>query len=245
MTIHAISTTLFQKNQNLAGFILRHAGQIIKEKSILCVTSKIVSLSEGRTVCSQNQDKKALIKKESEVYIGEIGYGTHLTIKEGQLIPSAGIDKSNSPEGDYILYPKKPFKTAETLRKTLQKKLSLKKMGLIITDSRTLPLRTGTVGLALSYSGFKGVKNMIGKQDLFGRPLKMTRINLVDSLAISAVMLMGEGAESCPLAIIHKAPVVFTQKTNFREIKIPLKEDLYYPLFSPYIKSSSKTREKK
>ena len=94
------------------------------------------------------------------------------------------------------------------------------------------PLRVGTVGVALSYSGFKGVKNLIGKKDLFGRPLKMTRMNLADALAVSAVLLMGEGAECCPLAVIQKAPVIWTQKTDCEEIQIPLKDDLYYPLFS-------------
>ena len=236
MIIKAISTSVFQKNQSLISFILKHAGQHIKEKSILCVTSKIVSLAKGRVAHLKNQNKTQLIKQESEVYIGEIGYGTHLTIKEGMLIPSAGVDTSNSPEGDYILYPKKPFKVAETLRKALQKKLGLKQIGLIITDSRTLPLRAGTVGVALSYSGFKGVKNLIGTKDLFGRPLKITRMNLADSLASSAVMLMGEGAECYPLAVIQKAPVVWTSKTQPKEIKIDLKEDLYYPLLKPYIK---------
>ncbi len=241
MTVKAISTALFQKNQDLVHFILTYAGKHIREKSVLCVTSKIVSLAEGRTRPKKSpethyQDKAKLVRQESDVYVGEVGYGTHLTIKEAQLIPSAGIDESNSPDGEYILYPKNPFKTAENLRKTLQKKLSLKRMGLIITDSRTLPLRAGTVGTALSYSGFKGVKNLMGKKDLFGRPFKMTRMNLADSLATSAVVLMGEGAEKCPLALIEQAPVVFTQKTNPQEIQIPLKEDLYYPLFSQYIK---------
>ena len=237
MIIKAIQTCVFHKNQNLLDFVLKYATPYLKEKSILCVTSKIVSLSENQTRAKKNQDKKKLVQKESEFFLGEGGYGTQLTIKEGILVPSAGIDESNSPEEEYILYPKAPFKTAEKLRKDLQKKLSLKKLGLIITDSRTWPLRAGTVGMALSYSGFRGVKNLIGQKDLFGRKLKMTRINLADSLAVSAVVLMGEGAESCPLALIEKAPVVFRQKTQPEEIKIPLKDDLYLPLFPPQIKS--------
>ena len=232
MTIKAISTSVFQKGQNLLDFILQHASTHLNERAVLCVTSKIVSLAESRTVVKKNQSKIELIKKESEVYLGEGGYGTHLTIKEGMLIPSAGIDESNSVAGEYILYPKAPFKSAEKLRKALQNKLSLKELGLILTDSRTFPLRKGTVGVALSYSGFKGVQSLIGKKDLFGRPLKMTCMNLADALAGSAVLLMGEGAEACPLAVIEKAPLQFTQKTDMEEIKIPLKEDLYYPLLN-------------
>ncbi len=40
-------------------------------------------------------------------------------------------------------------------------------------------------------------------RDLFGRSLKVTEINDADPIASVAVMLMGESAESTPMAIIH------------------------------------------
>ncbi len=230
MEIEAIYTEVFYKGMNLVDFILKHASDRIKENSVLAITSKIVSLSEGRVVSKEKISKKDLIKKECEHYLGEIGYGCHLTIHHGLLVPSAGIDESNSANKEYILYPKDPFLSAEKIRMAVKQKLSLKNFAIIITDSRTFPLRKGVIGVALAYSGLKAVKSLIGKKDLFGRPLRMTTINIIDGLAGGAVLLMGEGAEQCPLALIKKVSLEFTNKTDLSELKIPLEEDLYKPL---------------
>ena len=231
MKVTAIKTNIFNRDMNLLEFIFQNTKNKLKEKSILFITSKIVSLAERRTLNKDKIDKKTLIKKECEHYLGEIGYGCHLTIRQGLLLPSAGIDESNSLKGEYILYPKDPFSSAEKITRAMKKKLSLKDFGLVLTDSRTLPLRQGVVGVALAYSGFKAIKNLIGQPDLFGRELKITRINIVDALAASAVLLMGEGAEQCPLAIAQEIPLEFTNKTDPSELKISIKEDLYNPLY--------------
>jgi len=138
-------------------------------------------------------DKDALIRQESEYYLPRKlnKYGVMLTIKRNILAPSAGIDESNA-EGHYILWPKDPQKTANEIRAYLRKKYRLKKLGIIITDSRTLPLRWGTIGVCLAYSGFKSLNNYIGKKDLFGRKLNVTQSNVADSLAVAAVLAMGE-----------------------------------------------------
>lgn len=231
MQVKAIPTKVFSQGENLLDFVLDHSKQDLKENSILAVTSKIVSLAENRTVDKKTIDKLELIKKECEHYIGEIGYNCHLTIQQGLLVPSAGVDESNSANGEYILYPKNPFSSADKLCQSIKQKLSLKNFAVLITDSRTFPLRKGVIGVALAYSGFKAVKSLIGKEDLFGRPLKVTTINIVDALASAAVLIMGEGAEKCPLAVIDSVPLVFTEKTDPSELKIPIEEDLYYPLY--------------
>ena len=110
-------------------------------------------------------------------------------------------------------------------------KFGRKNLGILITDSRLLPLRAGTVGVALGYAGFEGVKNYIGKPDIFGRKLKMQKTDVADSLATAAVLCMGEGNERKPLAVITDAPVIFTGKVNKKELVIDPKKDLYAPLF--------------
>jgi F420-0:gamma-glutamyl ligase len=82
----------------------------------------------------------------------------------------------------------------------------------------------------LSYWGFDAVINMVGTPDLFGRPLRMTRMNMADGLAAAAVMTMGEGREARPLALIENPGVEFTENTDPAEILIPLVENLYYPM---------------
>ena len=42
---------------------------------------------------------------------------------------------------------------------------------------------------------------------------------------------MGEGDERQPLAVIEDAPVVFSGRVDKKELLIPMKDDMYYPLF--------------
>src|SRR3989344_1962375 len=159
-------------------------------------------------------------------------YGVMLTINRNILAPSAGIDVSNA-EGHYILCPKHRQKTANDRRAYLCNKYRLKKLGVIITDSRTLPLRWGTIGVCLAYSGFKPLNDYIGKKDLFGRELKVTQSNIADSLAVAAVLAIGEGAEQTPIAVIEDIPFVQFKFGNPTKKELDLfnvdmkKDDMY------------------
>lgn len=233
MQIKTIKTRIFCENENLLDFILKYVKRI-PENSVLVITSKIVALAEGRTVKYKNQSQKVkLIKKESNFVI-KTKY-TWLTIKDGMVMASAGIDESNA-KGKLILLPKDSFQSADLIRKKLKKIFKIEKLGVLITDSRIFPLRAGIVGVALGYSGFEGIKNYIGKKDIFGRTFKMSRADIADSLATSAVLCMGEGKEQQPLALMTNVPIKFTEKINKKELFIDPKEDLYLPLFSSILK---------
>ncbi len=228
MKIVSIKTRIFKEKQNLIDFITSHIKKI-PENSILVVTSKIVALSEGRTVKVKNEkEKDALIKAESD-FAMRTKY-VWLTIKDGMVLASAGVDESNA-DGKIILLPKDSFKTAGILRQQLLKYYKIKNLGIILSDSRLLPLRAGVVGVALGYAGFSGVRDYRGTKDIFGRVLKFSRTDIADSLATSAVVCMGEGNECQPLCLITDAPVVFKNKINKNELTIDIKEDLYQPLF--------------
>ena len=236
MKIEAIHTRLFQEEESLELFISEHIPRL-REGAVLVVTSKIVALAEGRT--ASPAEKIKIIKKESQWAI-PTKY-VWLTIKDGMFMAAAGIDESNA-RGKLILLPKDSFKTAARLRKSLLIYYKIKRLGILITDSRVLPLRAGAVGLALGYAGFGGMKDYRGTSDLFGRKLKTTRVDIADSLATSAVLLMGEGNEQKPLAIIEGAPIGFRNRINRKELIIPVADDLYFPLFG---KLSLKEKRKK
>ena len=228
MQISPIKTRVFKKRENLFSFVLEHIKNI-EENSVLVVTSKIVALSEGRVVDYKNERQKdELIKKESSFALKT--KVVWLTIKDGMLLASAGIDESNG-DGKLILLPKDSFHSAEIIRKKLQKKFKVKNLGILVTDSRLMPLRAGVVGIALGYAGFKGIKNNIGKKDIFGKILKMSQTDIADGLATAAVLCMGEADEKQPLALIAEAPVIFSQKTNRAELVISLEKDIYAPFF--------------
>lgn len=233
MKIIPIKTEVFNEGEDLIEFILKYFKKI-PEKSILVITSKVVSLSEGRTIADTSiATKEKLIKKESEFAIKT--KLVWLTVKNGMVMASAGIDESNA-KGKLILLPKDSFYSADIIRKKLQKIFKIKKLGVLITDSRIFPLRAGIVGVTLGYAGFKGIRDYRGKKDIFGRVLKMSQTDVADSLATAAVLCMGEGKEQQPLALITDAPVEFIEKVNKKELKINIKDDLYLPLFESILK---------
>src|SRR3989338_4048043 len=230
MEVNTIQTRIFREGENLADFIVAHIPKL-KNGSVLAVTSKIVALAEGRVVTLKNQkEKERLIRAESEWQL-KVLPEWWLTVRDGTVVVNAGLDDSNA-NGKTILLPKDSFKSAEELRKKLKKKYKLKKLGVVITDSRTSALREGVTGVALGYAGFKGVKDYRGDKDIFGRALKVTQTNIADSLATAATVVMGEGNERQPLTVIENAPVEFREKINRKELKIALKYDMYRALFA-------------
>ncbi len=230
MEVRPVKTRVFKKGEDLAAFVTRYIREL-KNGSILAVTSKIVALAEGRVVKIKNKkEKERLIRAESEWQL-KVLPEWWLTVRDGTVVVNAGIDESNA-DGKIILLPKDSFKSADEIRKNLKKKYNLKKLGVIITDSRTSALREGVTGVALGYAGFRGVKDYRGKSDIFGRKLMVTKTNIADSLATSATTVMGEGREQQPLAVIEGAPVEFCERVNAQELRIDIKYDMYRSLFA-------------
>lgn len=236
LTSTAIKTQLYKRSafpnhlqHPLLPFLFESLKGLALEGAVLAITSKIVSLSEGATV-SGSIDKRTLVKREADQYLGEGGYGIELTIKHGLLIPSAGIDESNSEVGDYILFPKDPFASAQLIWQGLRDHFGLRQLGVILTDSHTTPLRMGVTGIALSYWGFRGVSSKVDEPDLYGRKLKFTHIDVVDALAVSAVLVMGEAGECTPLALVNVDSLEYVEVVDPSEIRIPLEKDLYFPM---------------
>lgn len=210
----------------------------LNEGTIIAITSKIVALCEGRVVKVGDIDKEALVEKEAEYFLPRSSskYGVSLTITGGQLVATAGIDESNA-DGYFVLWPKDAQKTANQIRQYLQQKFQSRNIGVIITDSKTTPLRWGVTGTAIAYSGFKPLNDLIGTKDLFGRELKMTKVNILDGLAAAAVLVMGEGIEQTPIALINDMQFVeFTKddpsEEELKSLIISIEDDIYAPLLT-------------
>jgi F420-0:gamma-glutamyl ligase len=234
--VEALKTRVFRRDEDLLGFIIAsvEACSAPLEGRILAITSKIVSIAESRLVPRSEASKKELVHREADRIVGELRYESILTVKHQHLIVSAGIDESNSENGDYILYPRDPFESACRIHAGLKKHFALDRLGVLLTDSRTHPLRRGVVGISLAHFGFRGVDNKMGSSDLFGTPLKMTQVNVADAVAASAVFCMGESNESKPLALVD-APVSFEERPledHRAECSLPWDEDMYSPVFS-------------
>lgn len=209
-----------------------------QNRSILAITSKVVSLCEGAVVDAKDSDKEALIETQSDYYLSSeySKYGHHFTITNNTLIASAGIDESNGENG-YILWPKNAQHTANAIRQYIMQKYALTDFGVIITDSTCQPLRLGTTGIVLAYSGFKSLRSYIGKPDLFGRPFGVAQANVAGGLAAAAVLVMGEGAEQTPLCEITDVDFIEFQHDDPNEeelavMRIALEDDLFAPFLS-------------
>ncbi len=238
MIIKAINTRKFIPPKDDLWELLS-AIKSLKENSVVAVTSKVVSIGEGRCIPISQADKDDLVKQEADKYLPRQFVPEELvmyTLKNNMLIASAGIDESNG-KGYYILWPKDPNISAKKIWQFLINKFKLKNLGIIITDSRLIPLRGGVVGYSIGYFGFKPIKSYIGKLDLFGREFKMETSNIPDSLASAAVLEMGEGKESQPIVIISDIPdIKFINKkyidTGDNSFEIEEKKDVFYPFLS-------------
>lgn len=210
----------------------------LSEGSVVAVTSKIVAICEGRTVPMEGNDKDELIKSEAQYFLPRETnpYHVSLTITRNNLVASAGIDESNA-NGDYVLWPANSQESANKIRQHLAERFNLKNVGVIITDSKTTPFRWGVTSISLAHSGFLALKDYIGENDLFGRPFVFEKLSIVDSLATSASLVMGEGSEQSPLAVITDVPFIEFQDRNptqeeIESLKIDIDSDLYTPILS-------------
>jgi dihydrofolate synthase / folylpolyglutamate synthase len=228
MKIKTIKTSIFKQDDDLMSFLNKYLKKL-SEGDIVVITSKIVALAEGRVMSIEDVKMREKVIKAESQFAMKTKY-TWLTIKDNTVMSSAGLDRSNA-DGMTILLPKDSYQSASSIRKHLMKKHGLKKLGVLITDSRYLPLRAGIVGVSMGYAGFKGVRDYVGKKDLFKRKINYSRVDIADSLAMGVVLEMGEVDEQMPVAVISDAPVDFVNRIDRHELDINVKEDVYQPLF--------------
>jgi coenzyme F420-0:L-glutamate ligase len=220
-----IRTKLITPGDDLVEIILdaiHNQGVTIGEGDILVIASKAIATSQGRivelssVVPSRRAKKLAteydllpqhveLILREADQVYGGV-FRAILTLKNNVLIPNAGVDRKNAPDGHAVLWPKKPHETAEEIREEIKRLVGVQ-IGVLIIDSRITPLRMGTTSLAIGIAGFEGVRDCREDRDLYGNPISITRHALADDVASAAHLLMGEVGEKMPVILIKNAPI--------------------------------------
>jgi len=218
----------------------------LKEKSVVAMSSKVVAIWQGRcekipSDGSERAYKDELTKQEADMYLerDDAPHSINLcTITHGTLILSAGIDKSNG-NGYFALLPKDPMRTAEDLRNHLKKLHNIKELGVIITDSHSIPFRNGTLGVTLGYAGFQSQFDYWGQKDVFDETLpKFEQLNVTDSLAVAANAVMGEGGECTPIAVISDIPHIVFADEELDDVRsrllLSLERDVYGLFFNSF-----------
>ncbi|EGP93150.1 Cytidine deaminase [Nitrosarchaeum koreense MY1] len=199
----------------------------LQDGDVIVISTKFISNSQGRLVdlntikaskegigVSKKFQMKAeiaeIILRESDKIFGGIS-GFVITSADNIMAPNAGIDKSNAKKGKIILYPNNPYIISEQIRRKIFLKFLIH-VGIILVDSRLMPSRIGTSGVAIACAGIEPVLDMRAEKDLVGNPLKVTFQAVVDNLATIANHKMGEAAESKPFAIVRNSGAKLTDR---------------------------------
>ena len=214
----------------------------LHEGDVLVISSKYISNSQGRILdhdsikssemanelsrkFSINQKLSEAIIRESDIIFGGVS-GFVITSSDNIMAPNAGIDKSNS-QGKLILYPDEPYLVAEQIKRKFFLDYGIH-IGVIIVDSRLMPARVGTSGVAIACSGIEPVLDRRTTKDLDGNALKVTFQATADNLASIANHKMGEADELLPIAIVRESGAKLTdRKISSDETAIPYDQCVY------------------
>ncbi|MHB8601199.1 MAG: coenzyme F420-0:L-glutamate ligase [Nitrosotalea sp.] len=246
LTVLPVKSTLKKEQFDLFESLvtdLENSGISPQNGDVIVISSKYVANSQGRVleynkvVPSADAEKigkrfrmkpnmAEIILRESDIIFGGIP-GFVITSSDNIMAPNAGIDKSNTKNGTVVLYPNEPYVTAEHLRRKFLLKNNIH-LGIIIADSRLMPGRVGTVGVAVSCSGIEPIVDLRGKKDLHGNSLKVTFQAVADDLASIANLKMGEGSDATPCVLIRDSSARLTnRKIQENEMAISYEQCVY------------------
>lgn len=206
-------------------------GEVLGSDDVIVVAQKIVSKVEGRhagladvragaqaMAMARETGRSAalvqLIMDESVAILRATPVAIITRHRTGHVLANAGIDASNIERGDHghvLLWPLDPDASARSIRAGLGRAgpgadtLANFPPAVVIADSLGRAWRVGTLGTAIGCAGLAVLEDRRGQVDLFGRPLQATIIAVADAIAGLAVLVMGEGAEATPAAIVRGA----------------------------------------
>jgi coenzyme F420-0:L-glutamate ligase / coenzyme F420-1:gamma-L-glutamate ligase len=223
---------------------LQTAGVTPQPGDVIAVSSKYAAISEGRVVRLADvtpgdeaqtladryhiqPELAQLVLDEADFVFGGIRLGYLLTATHGIISPNAGLDRSNIPAGQVVLFSQHPYQTAYQLRTALTAHYRLP-LGVVLTDSCLMPGRLGTVGVALAAAGFKPTQDERGQPDLFGNPMAVTVRSLADTIATAAQLVMGERDEATPCAVVRGLDLTPTDEPlTVDDVAIDWRYDIY------------------
>jgi coenzyme F420-0:L-glutamate ligase / coenzyme F420-1:gamma-L-glutamate ligase len=239
---------LLTRGDDLATLIVARARKLgvgIENRDVLVVGQKAVSKTEGRIVDIDHVKPSAravriakrtgkrpefveIVLKESSKILRADGEAFIVTTKTGATCLNGGIDKSNVKGNSmYALLPKDPDASARLLMRRIEK-LTGKHVGVVICDTRSRPFRRGQVEECIGIAGLTPIVDYRGQKDLFGYRLRFKNVALADELASAAELVMGQGREASPVAIVRGLKRVrFQERASSRNLAVSTVEDLF------------------
>lgn len=235
MELIAVKTRRMEPPQDDLFAVLDESLVDVQEGDVLLISSKIVAIGEGRTIRHDQVVKEELVASEADLLVPRSYWKSPLTVIRSAFIGTSGIDESNA--GDYlVLLPEDAFKSAQKVHRYLKERFNVENIGVVVTDSHSQPLRRGATGVSVGFWGIEPVVDHIGKEDLFGRKIKIEQSNLVDGLAAAATVVMGEVDECQPVVIARGVPdLTFTEENKKDTLFVPFEEDTFRVLYEKYL----------
>jgi len=237
-----------KNGDNLAELIVKTAkirGVSIEDGDILVVAQKIVSKAEGRVfqledikpserareiakITWKNPNFVELVLREAQKIVKTSPETLIVETEDGIVCINAGIDKSNvEGEDSYALLPKDADESAKKIRKGIME-LTGKRVAVIISDTYSRPFRKGQVDFAIGVAGINPFKDYRGKKDLYDYVLKVKNIAVVDEIAAAAELVMRQGSEGIPVAIVKNLNrAELTERCSIKDLFISKQEDLF------------------
>jgi coenzyme F420-0:L-glutamate ligase/coenzyme F420-1:gamma-L-glutamate ligase len=223
ITIYPVTgIPLVELGDDLSGLLISaliDSGIRPHKNDILVVTHKVVSKAEGNLAildgikpsaeateiarATEKDPRHVQLILDDSVRVVRKGAGVLVTEHRGGWIcANAGVDFSNAPGALYARLPEDPDRSAAAIRNRLVAHFDVP-LGVIISDSHGRPFRLGVIGVAIGVAGLPGLLDRNGERDLFGYTLKNTHVALADLIASAALLVMGEGDEGIPAALIR------------------------------------------
>lgn len=201
----------------------------IRDNDILCITSKLISKSEGlfvdlnsispsqlalrlhqqiprkdprliKIIIDQTEDKSG---KKLQIYKNFIGGW----LPNGLFLTSAGVDKIDA--GTAIVLPKNCDEIAKRISDDIFDQLKVR-VAIIITDSDGRIDKKGATQVAIGLYGVSGLRKS-QYQD------KTNVETICDMLAASAGLLMGQKGKMLPIVKVHGIDYVFDKFATIRD----------------------------
>jgi coenzyme F420-0:L-glutamate ligase/coenzyme F420-1:gamma-L-glutamate ligase len=242
---------LVKPGDNLARLIVETAernGVGFDDGDVVVVAQKVISKAEGRlarlsevkvsdkakevaAVTGKDTRFVELVLRETNRIVKAVTGFLVVEDKRGWVCLNAGIDKSNvSSESDlYSLLPVDPDESARRIRREIMR-LTRRKVGVIICDTYSRPFRRGQTEFAIGVAGVRVFRDYRGKGDLFGYVLQVKNVALVDELSCAAELLMGQGNEAVPVAVVKglkRVELCEELESSTKELRLAEGEDLF------------------
>ncbi len=214
---------IIKRGDDLGELIARAVGEQglrVEGGDVVVVTQSAASKAEGsvvdlRKVKPRQRAKEiaaklgkdprlveVILQQSSEIV--RLGHVIISRTKHGFVCANAGVDRTNINHDHVTILPDDPDASAARIRKTIKEKLGAD-VAVIVTDTHGRPFRRGCIGVAVGVAGMKPLLDLRGREDLFGKKLRVTIVSPADSIAAAAVSVMGEADEGTPVVLVKGA----------------------------------------